>query len=103
MIKSQSTAALLRYVITHFAWSFTFDDKSWDTWWRMLTATLTATHEHAQPWSQPSKDSDGWCEATRPPLRPQGRYRVADATALRAALDPGDLYGPCRQHHRAGT
>ena len=33
-------------------------------------------------------------EGTRPPLRPQGRYRVATATALRPALDPGDHYGP---------
>jgi len=33
-------------------------------------------------------------EGTRPPLRPQGRYRVATATALRTALDPGDHYGP---------
>lgn len=33
-------------------------------------------------------------EGTRPPLRPQGRYRVATATALRASLDPGDHYGP---------
>lgn len=33
-------------------------------------------------------------EGTRPPLRPQGRYRVATATALRATLGTGDHYGP---------
>lgn len=72
----------------------------------MLTATLTATpaavnartrtavvRRRASAAAGPS-GSGGWREATRPPLRPQGRYRVADATALRAALGPGDLYGP---------
>ena len=34
-------------------------------------------------------------EGTGPFLRPQGCRRIAlRATALRAALDPGDLYGP---------
>jgi len=42
-------------------------------------------------------------QATGPLLRPQGWLRIAlRATALRAALDPGDLGGPWRQEERAG-
>ncbi len=42
----------------------------------------------------------GAAQATGPLLRPQGCWRIAlRATALRAALDPGDLGGPWQARH----
>ena len=42
----------------------------------------------------------GAAQATGPLLRPQGCWRIAlRATALRAALDPGDLGGPWQAGH----
>ena len=41
-------------------------------------------------------------KGTGPPPRPQGCFRIAlRATALRAALDPGDPCGPWEQEKRA--
>ncbi len=83
-----------------------------------MTAAVTATptHKHDQRqvswWTNepaehvqaPREISSGRRrEGTRPPLRPQGRYRVATATALRPTLDPGDHYGPATAELRGQT